>query len=315
MLARGNPGSVYFVDDNFIGNQKAAIALLEELVRWQHARGYPIQFACEATLNLAHAPKVLELMREAAFVTVFCGIETPEEHALEAMHKKQNLHQPLLEAIRTLNSYGIEVVSGIIIGLDTDSPNTGRRILEFIDASAVPLLTINILHALPKTPLWDRLEAAGRIIDEPGRESNVDFLLPYEAVVDTWRDCITQAYTPEAVYARFRHQTEHTFPNRRPLPVTRARLNAANVLRAAEILSRVFWRVGVRSDYRRHFWKMAWRALRRGRIEELIHIGVVAHHLIRFSREAARGDAEMCFYAAGADQPAARPEPALAQTD
>ena len=29
---------------------------------------------------------------------------------------------PMLEAIKTLNSYGLEVTSGIILGLDTDSP-------------------------------------------------------------------------------------------------------------------------------------------------------------------------------------------------
>jgi hopanoid C-2 methylase len=297
MLARGNPGCVYFVDDNFIGNQKAALSLLEELVRWQHERGYPIQFACEATLNLAHAPKVLELMREAAFTTVFCGIETPEEHALQAMHKKQNLHQPILDAVRTLNSYGLEVVSGIILGLDTDTPTTGERIVEFIEASKIPLLTINILHALPRTPLWRRLEAEGRLVDGTGRESNVEFLLPYETVVSMWQDCVTRAYTPEAVYARFAYQLEHTFPNRKKLPATRARLTAANVRRGLGILGRVLWHVGWRADYRRLFWKMALPALRRGRIEEVIHVGAVAHHLIEFARECARGEAEKCFYA------------------
>src|SRR5262249_8545803 len=119
MLARRNPGGVYFVDDNFIGNRKAALDLLRELVRWQEARGFPVEFACEATLNLAQAPQLLELMREAHFHTVFCGIETPEEHALEFMHKEQNLCQPILDAVRTLNGYGLEVVSGIILGLDT----------------------------------------------------------------------------------------------------------------------------------------------------------------------------------------------------
>lgn len=312
MLARGNPGCVYFVDDNFIGNPKAAQSLLDELVRWQEARGFPIRFACEATLNLAHAPKILERMREAAFTTVFCGIETPEEHALEAMHKRQNLRQPLLDAVRTLNDYGLEVVSGIILGLDTDSPTTGERIGRFIEQSAIPLLTINILHALPRTPLWDRLERAGRLTDEPGRESNVEFLLPYDTVVGMWRECVTRAYAPPAVYARYRHQIERTFPNRRRLPATRARLSVRNVLRGVRILGRLLWRVGLRADYRREFWAMALPALRRGRIEDVIHVGVVAHHLIEFSRECARGEAEKCFYAVSSE-PAPRPADATRQ--
>ena len=71
--------SVYFVDDNFIGNQKAVLELLPHLVEWQTRRRYPLRFACEATLNLAKNERVLALMRAAGFVTVFCGIiETPE---------------------------------------------------------------------------------------------------------------------------------------------------------------------------------------------------------------------------------------------
>lgn len=303
ILAGGNPGCVYFVDDNFIGNRKAALELLRALVDWQQERGYPIKFACEATLNLAQAPAALELMREAHFTTVFCGIETPEEHALEFMHKEQNLRQPILEAIRTLNSYGLEVVSGIIIGLDTDTPTTGQRILEFIEASHIPMLTINLLQALPKTPLWRRLEAAGRLIPVDGRESNVAFLLPYETVVGMWRRCVTEAYTPEAIYRRFEFQMEHTYPNRKPLPASRARVSPANLLRGMRILARVFWHEGVRAEYRRRFWETALPLLRRGKIEEVIQVGVVGHHMIRFARECARGEAEQCFYAAG-PQPA-----------
>ncbi|MFN3649817.1 MAG: B12-binding domain-containing radical SAM protein [Armatimonadota bacterium] len=297
MLARGNPGCVYFVDDNFIGNKKAAVELLQALVKWQEERGYPIQFACEATLNLAQAPDVLELMREACFYTVFCGIETPEEHALQAMMKKQNLRQPILEAVRTLNSYGMEVVSGIIIGLDTDTPTTGERIVQFIELSGIPMLTINILHALPRTPLWRRLEAEGRLLDGAGRESNVDFRLPYETVVSMWQECVTRAYSPEAIYARFDHQLRHTYPNRKVPPPTRARVNPRSIARGAGILSRLVWQVGRKADYRQRFWQMAKPNLRRLKIEEVIHVGVVSHHMIEFARECARGEGEKCFYA------------------
>jgi len=48
---------------------------------------------------------------------MFCGIETPEPEALRRMGKTQNLRSPILDAVETLNSYGIEVVSGIILGL------------------------------------------------------------------------------------------------------------------------------------------------------------------------------------------------------
>ena len=91
MLDAGIAGAVYFVDDNFIGNKKAARELLPHLIDWQKRRGYPIEFSCEATLNIAQCPDILAMMREAYFSTVFCGIETPELGALDAM---QQIAQP-----------------------------------------------------------------------------------------------------------------------------------------------------------------------------------------------------------------------------
>ena len=121
---KGHPPVVYFVDDNFIGNRKAAKDMLPHLLAWQKQHGYPLQFACEATLNIAKQPEILKLMRECTFLGIFVGIETPEADALKAMRKSQNVAVPMMESIKTLNDYGLEVTSGIILGLDTDSDDT-----------------------------------------------------------------------------------------------------------------------------------------------------------------------------------------------
>lgn len=289
--------SVYFVDDNFIGNQKAAMELLPHLVDWQVRNRYPLRFACEATLNLAKNERVLALMREAGFITVFCGIETPEPQALRFMSKDQNLRMPILEAVRTLNDYGLEVVSGIIVGLDTDTPQTTDHIIEFVHASNIPVLTINILYALPKTPLWRRLEAEGRLLADETRESNVVFKISYETVIDTWLRCISAAYEPEAVYRRFAHNVAHTFANRIAFPTNPQRASWRNVLMGLGVLGRIVWRIGVRGHYRETFWRMAGPALRRGEIEPVIHTAVISHHLIEFTRQCRRGMRESSFYA------------------
>ncbi len=292
----GNVGAVYFVDDNFVGNRRAVTDLLPHLVEWQKRHGYPLEFACEATLNLAQSPKLLEMMREAYFTTVFCGIETPNPEALHAMSKDQNLSLPILEGVRTLNRYGMEVVSGIILGLDTDTPETADHILEFIEQSQIPMLTINVLQALPRTPLWRRLELEGRLVqDDEGRESNVDFLLPYDQVISMWRRCITTAYTPENLYRRFAYNVDHTYKNRLEIDAS-GRLTWANVAKGLTILANILVRVGVFSNYRRTFWRMAVPALKAGSIEQVIHIGMVAHHLIKFTEECARGQESASFY-------------------
>lgn len=296
ILESGNPGAIYFVDDNFVGNRKAIADLLPYLIQWQKKNGYPVQFACEATLNLAQSPKLLAMMREAYFGTVFCGIETPETDALQAISKQHNLSMPILEAIKILNSYGLEVVSGIILGFDTDTSKTVDNILEFIRVSQIPMLTINLLYALPRTPLWDRLAKEGRIVSDENRESNIDFLMPYEEVVRMWKQCIATAYEPKFLYERFMYNSIHTFPNRIEVPNTKARISPENIKKGLTILANLIIRVGIFGDYRRTFWKMAWPALKQGNIQTLIHIALVSHHLIQFTRDCTGGEESASFY-------------------
>jgi hopanoid C-2 methylase len=303
MLARGDPGTVYFVDDNFIADPTAAVALLRGLVDWQRDRGYPVSFACEATMNLAQRRDVLALMQQAFFTEVFLGIESPSAAALQMMGKTQNLRRPLLDAVATINAHGIEVIGGIILGLDTDDAGTVPALVEFVEAAQIPMLTVNLLHALPRTALWARLSAEGRLLADPGeRESNVEFLRPYDVVVRDWQAAVAQIFRPEAVYRRFRHQLENTYPHR--LPRHGGRPSAAEVRRGLGILARILWHVGVRAHYRADFWRTALPLLRHGQVEELVHVAIVTHHLVTFAGDVAAGTAEKCFYNPAGSAPA-----------
>jgi radical SAM superfamily enzyme YgiQ (UPF0313 family) len=305
---KGHPPVVYFVDDNFIGNRKAAKDMLPHLLAWQKQHGYPMNFACEATLNIAKQSDILALMRETSFLGIFVGIETPEADALKAMRKNQNVSVPMMESIKTLNDYGLEVTSGIILGLDTDSNDTETRLKDFIDVSHIPMLTINLLQALPKTPLWDRLKLAGRLTDDPTLESNVRFVRPYDEVVSMWRRCIAYANDPERLFARFRHQCDVTYVNRIVTPA-RGKLSFANLSSALVLAFRLALYIGILSDYRRPFWRAARHALRRGQIDAVLGMGFIAHHLIEFTREALRGEQNASYYSTKARQP----EPAHAR--
>jgi hopanoid C-2 methylase len=292
------PTFIYFVDDNFIGNRKATREMLPHLIEWQRKRGHPLRFGCEATLNLAKQTEILSLMRQAEFQTVFVGIETPEVDALKHMRKEQNATLPMLEAIDTLNKYGLEVTSGIILGLDTDSADTEERLKAFIDASNVPILTINLLQALPKTPLWDRLKRDGRVVaDDTGLESNVVFLRPYDEVVAMWRRCIEYAYAPERLFGRFAHQVEATYANRLVGPV-RGKLTWNNLRLMLVLAFNIIRRIGIAADYRRWFWKAVLPAVRRGQIDGAVGMGIVGYHMITFAREAVRGEQNASFYSA-----------------
>jgi hypothetical protein len=114
-------------------------------------------------------------------------------------------------------------------------------------------------------------------------------------VLAAWRRCIAHAYAPEHLYARFRHQCDVTYVNRL-VPPARGKLKWP-VLRQGVVLAwRLLMQVGIRSDYRREFWKAAGYAIRRGQIDAAFGMGFVSHHLIRFSREALRGQQNASFY-------------------
>jgi len=298
MVECGLSNAVYFVDDNFIAHRRGVRELLPHLVEWQKRNHYPLSFACEATLNIAKRPEILSLMREAMFETIFCGIETTDADALKAMAKDHNNMVPILEAIETLNGYGMEVVSGIIMGLDTDTPDSGQQLLEFVKHSQIPLLTMNLLQALPRTPLWDRLKREQRLIEnDDDRESNVVFRRPYEQVLADWREAMRIAYQPEALYARYEHQIKATYPNRlHPKDSVLRAPSWPNIRKGLTIIGRIFWFVGIRGPYRRVFWRFAWARLRTGNLQDLVMVGLVAHHLILFAREASSGRRDASHY-------------------
>jgi radical SAM superfamily enzyme YgiQ (UPF0313 family) len=303
------PHTIYFVDDNFIAHKKAARDLLPHLIAWQKRNGYPFHFACEATLNIARQDSILKMMREALFLSIFVGIETPDTAALAGINKAHNATLPMLDAIDTINSHGMEVTSGIIMGLDSDTPRSADQLIEFIAASHIPVLTMNLLQALPKTPLWDRLSQAGRITGDPSLESNVRFLMPYEQVLQAWRRCVAYAYAPENLFARYRHQVDHTYANR-IRPPARGRLNVRNLRSGAVLSWRLFSRVGLGTDYGRAFWGAAKHALKRGQIDAAMGMGFVGHHLIQFAREAVRADQNASFYSTRTRDVSKRPSAA-----
>jgi radical SAM superfamily enzyme YgiQ (UPF0313 family) len=212
------------------------------------------------------------------------------------MRKEQNVSLPMLDSIKTLNDYGLEVTSGIILGLDTDSDDTESRLIDFIELSKIPMLTINLLQALPKTPLWDRLARDERLVaDQQALESNVVFLRPYDEVVATWKRAISYANDPEKLFDRFWHQVDRTYVNRKLAPA-RGKLTWSNLSGAAVLAFRILWYLIIRSDYRRPFLRAARHAFKRGQYDAVFGIAFIGYHLIEFTREALRGKQNASFY-------------------
>ncbi|MDZ7737077.1 MAG: radical SAM protein [Gammaproteobacteria bacterium] len=158
--------NIFFVDDNLIGNKKKAKELLAYIRDYQHIHQYWFSFGTEASLNLAEDQELMTLFHEARFGWVFIGIESPDEASLREMKKSQNLRGNLLESIITLYRNGIDVMAGFIVGFDNDTLDTFDRQHRFITQSGIQLAMVGLLTALPKTPLYLRLEKEGRLIKD-----------------------------------------------------------------------------------------------------------------------------------------------------
>jgi radical SAM superfamily enzyme YgiQ (UPF0313 family) len=199
--------AVFIVDDNFIGNKKRAKELLRAIAEWRGAHAHPFRFVTEASLNLADDLELLQLMKDAGFTSVFLGIETPDETSLIANHKLQNTRRDLLESIELIQSYGIEVMGGFILGFDTDREDVFDRLVEFIQRSAIPVAMVGLLQAMPGTQLFRRLHREGRILDAGGGD-NTDCSLNFLPRMDTdrlvagYRSVMQRIYSPAAYYHR-----------------------------------------------------------------------------------------------------------------
>jgi radical SAM superfamily enzyme YgiQ (UPF0313 family) len=164
LLRRLNVRNAFFVDDNFIGNKPAAKQVLEFLGDYQRDHDYRFRFGTEASINLAHDDELLELFRQANFAWVFIGIESPDAESLKETRKYQNTRRDMLSSVRHIYAHGVDVLGGFIVGFDNDTIDTFDRQYEFIMQSGIQTAMLGLLTALPKTPLYERLQVEGRLI-------------------------------------------------------------------------------------------------------------------------------------------------------
>jgi radical SAM superfamily enzyme YgiQ (UPF0313 family) len=155
---------VSFSDANLIGNQKYAEQLLEALGDFGRKSGYALQFSAEMTITVAERPRLLELLREANFTSIFVGIESPRIDSLMETKKRQNAHRPLLDSIRLIQSYNLMIVAGMIVGFDHDDHRIFEEQFDFLMEAGIPFTTCGVLTAIEKTPLHARFEKEGRLL-------------------------------------------------------------------------------------------------------------------------------------------------------
>jgi len=250
-------GSVFVVDDNFIGNQRNVKLLLRSLIPWMEAHDYPFTFMTEASVNLAEDDEMLSLMAAAGFYAVFLGIETPDQDSLQVTRKLQNMRHPLVEACQKINDAGLLIYAGFILGFDGEREGAGDRIQTFVAQTNIPQPMLGILQALPHTALWERLKREDRLqLDERTPVGDQNSLMNFEPtrpineIAEEYVAGFWQMYEP----ARYLHRCLHQCLN---ISVQQQKKTMRFPLgKGLRLILQVLWLQGVRrGEIRLQFWR------------------------------------------------------------
>jgi radical SAM superfamily enzyme YgiQ (UPF0313 family) len=263
LYALGWRKSIFFVDDNFIGNKKhIKTEVLPALIEWRRGKT-GMSFSTEASINLADDPELMRLMVEAGFDTVFVGIETPNEDSLTECSKSQNKGRDLVESVKQLQRAGLQVQGGFIVGFDNDSSSIFQQQIDFIQKSGIVTAMVGLLQAPVGTRLYERMQKEGRLVkefsgDNVDGSTNIIPRMGLEPLREGYRKVLYHLYTPKFYYERVL-----TFLREYQPPKIKVHLEPQYIL----ALWRSIYELGIRGIERAHYWRLFfWTLFRRPRL-------------------------------------------------
>lgn len=276
LYAQGWRGSVFFVDDNFIGNkQQLKAELLPALIAWQQSRA-GLSFYTEASINLADDPQLVALMVAAGFDTVFIGIETPNEASLSESGKVQNQSRNLVEDVKRLQRAGLQVQGGFIVGFDSDTPAIFQSQIDFIQQSGIVTAMVGLLQALPGTRLYERLKKEHRLSsdstgDNVSIATNIIPVMNLKTLQEGYKTILRTIYSPECYYQRVKAFLQEYRP-----PQVRSALSLSYKM----AMFHAFYRLGLLGKERFYFWQvLLWTLCKRPRLlPEALTLAIYGYH-------------------------------------
>lgn len=279
---RGWRGTVFIVDDNFIGNKKKVKSLLPKVIEWNRNRRYPFNFITEASLNLADDEELLRMMSEANFSQVFLGLETPNKGSLTECNKLQNTERDLVASVKRIQNAGIEVMGGFIVGFDNDPPNIFEQQIQFIHKIGVVTAMVGVLQAVPGTRLYQRLKEQGRLLMNPTgnhTDGQLNFIpkMDVQTLMEGYRRIVDTLYAPRNYYERVL-----TFL-REYRPCSKGRRFH---LRDIKAFVRSLLVLGLFEKDRTHYWKLLTKAFLRHRkaFPETVAATIYGYHFRKVLR-------------------------------
>ncbi len=259
LLKLGWKGSVFFVDDNFIGHKnKLKTEILPRIVMWMKDNGYPFVFCTEASINLSDDEELMDMMVNAGFNKVFVGIETPDENCLTECNKVQNNNRDLISCVNSIQQHGMEVTAGFIVGFDSDPENIFQRQIDFIQKSGIISAMVGLLNAPRLSKLYQRLNKEGRIIDKSSGD-NTDYSLNFVPVMDKgtllkgYQKIIHDIYSSKSYYTRVKLFLKQYNPPYRAIKLP-------DFTEVIALIKTILY-LGILMKNRKYYWKLLFWSL------------------------------------------------------
>ena len=252
-------GSVFIVDDNFIGNKrKLKNDLLPALIKWSKKRRYPFNFMTEVSINLVDDDVLVQLMVEAGFDSAFIGIETPNEDSLLECGKVQNQHRDMVASVKKLQRCGLNIAGGFIVGFDNDPPNIFEQQINFIQKSGIVTAMVGLLNAPSGTRLFKRMKSENRLLNVmsgDNMDGSMNFIpkMNNQKLKEGYKKIITTIYSQKQYYKRVK-----TFLREYKLPEVQ---NKKLTFREIQAFFKSLWILGCLEKGKRYYWKLLFYSL------------------------------------------------------
>jgi radical SAM superfamily enzyme YgiQ (UPF0313 family) len=271
-------GNVFFVDDNFIGNKaKLKTEILPSIIAWMENRNYPFSFSTEASMNLADDEDLMRMMVQSQFDAVFVGIESPNDESLQECTKIPNKNRDLIASVRKIQSFGLEVQAGFIVGFDKDPVSIFEKMIWFIQESRIVTAMVGLLNAPRGTKLYNRLLGENRLVKSvtgDNTDCSMNFIpkMNYDGLIGGYRKVVETIYSPKNYYKRLRQFLKDYRPMQKKVFHAKwSHLEAA--IKSALIL-------GIVGRERFYYWRLVfWSLFRRPRLFPLaITLSIYGFH-------------------------------------
>jgi radical SAM superfamily enzyme YgiQ (UPF0313 family) len=209
--SEGGQIAVFFIDDNFAINPKRTKSLLRDII----AANAQVHWVAQISANLLRDEELVELIAAAGGKWIFIGMESIDPTNLADVNKGFNKPGEYAAVLQRLADRNVFAITSFMFGMDNDTVGVAERTLQQIRTWPAGLPIFGLITPLPSTPLYARLEAAGRLTRPKHWEEFIPFAMAHTPLKMSIAEAHAevkygwaQAYSPEAI-AQAVHSFSH----------------------------------------------------------------------------------------------------------